>query len=133
MVFRAKEREIQHWEGELQHAFRTLRLWQLTLDTIVLLSHTKQMGFLSNGHIMGNGSLFVECLPVPVTLGSFPHFPYPSFKWGTTPHFDSLLLCWLGPQKNSNDLENHSISRARCPRLGTAVKWLSAFLPLINS
>lgn len=103
-------------EGELQHAFRTLRLWQLTLDTIVLLSRTKQMGFLSYGHIMRNGSLFMECLPLHVTLGSFPHFLYPSSKWGVTPHFDLLLHCWLGPQKSSNDLENQPKSRARCPQ-----------------
>jgi len=68
-------------------------LGHLGCDAIVALSHTKQMGFLSYGHIMRNGSLFMECLPVPVTLGSFPHFPYHSFKQGVMPHFDSLLLC----------------------------------------
>lgn len=115
-VVQGKREKYITKKGELQHAFRTLRLWQLTLDTIVLLSHTKQMGFLSYGHIMRNGSLFMKCLPVHVTLGSFPHFLYPSFNWGATPHFDSLLLCWLGLQKSSNDLENHPISRARCPR-----------------
>jgi len=48
-------------------------LGHLGCDAIVaLLSHTKQMGFLSYGHIMRNGSLFIEM--VYLCLWPWGHF-----------------------------------------------------------
>lgn len=106
-----RKRNTAPKEGELQRAFRTRS--RLTVDTIVLLAHTKRMGFLSYGHIRQLIYGLFTCACDPQVISPLPPF---RLKARGMAHCDSLLLCWLAPQKSCNDLENQPISAARCPR-----------------
>lgn len=69
-VFKREKYSLK--EGELQRAFRT---WsRLTVDTIVLLAHTKRMGFLSYGHIRQLIYGLFTCACDPRVISPLPPF-----------------------------------------------------------